>query len=198
MVEEVAHQRALTRSAEAGHPVPNVGEEALSPLLAVVANVDAGLELSRDHRGRGLFHGATELVDVNVFATAATSVQLRKRGRPGEAARMRREDPRLARAHDTSDNGCLAWDGRRGHSHLHERTDLRADRATMPGWSPSSRCKNEILPTHHRAARSPHGHPGRGSRTLGRRAEAPAGGANLRPGAIRTTTTGPALIEAFA
>ena len=42
---QVAHERALARVAEPGHPVLHVGDEALPRLLAVVADVDADLHL---------------------------------------------------------------------------------------------------------------------------------------------------------
>ena len=41
---------ALARAAEAGHAVLHVGEEALARLLAVVADVDARVELCGDRR----------------------------------------------------------------------------------------------------------------------------------------------------
>ena len=47
VLEQVAHQRTLAGAAEPGHAVLHVGEEALPGLLAVVADVDAGVHLRR-------------------------------------------------------------------------------------------------------------------------------------------------------
>ena len=55
---QVPHERTLARVAEPGHAVLHVGDEALPGLLAVVADVDAGLHLVGDRRGRGLLDGA--------------------------------------------------------------------------------------------------------------------------------------------
>ena len=48
VLDEVAHERPLARPAEARHAVLHVGEEALPGLLAVVADVDADVELGGD------------------------------------------------------------------------------------------------------------------------------------------------------
>jgi hypothetical protein len=43
--QDVAHQRAVALAAVAGKPVLDISEEAFARLFAVVADVDAGVEL---------------------------------------------------------------------------------------------------------------------------------------------------------
>ena len=54
---EVAHQRPPRRAAEAAHALGDVGEKAAARLLAVVADVDPGVELPRDTGACGLGRG---------------------------------------------------------------------------------------------------------------------------------------------
>ena len=51
VVEQVPHEGPLARAAESGHPVLDVGDEALARLLPVVADVDPRLDL-RGHDAR--------------------------------------------------------------------------------------------------------------------------------------------------
>ena len=85
---------ALAGVAEARHPVLDVGEEALAGLLAVVADVDARLDLGGDARGGRLLDGALQLVGVDRLAAAAPAVQLGQRGGPGQAPGVGRQDAR--------------------------------------------------------------------------------------------------------
>ena len=106
VLEQVAHQRPLARAAEPGHPVLHVGEEALAGLLAVVADVDAGVDLRRDHRrGRGLDR-PPELGVVDLLAPAAPTVQLGQRLGSREAPGVGGEEPRLAEQHGIAPASC--------------------------------------------------------------------------------------------
>ena len=92
VLEQVADQRPMAGAAEAGHPVLHVGEEALARLLAVVADVDAGVDLAAitaavaSATARRSSSGSTD------FAAAAPAVQLGQRRRPRQAARVGGED----------------------------------------------------------------------------------------------------------
>jgi hypothetical protein len=99
MLPEVAHELAVARVAEPGHAVPDVGEEALPGLLAVVADVDAGVDLRRDARRGGGLDRLGHLLGVDGVAPAAPAVQLGQGGRPREAAGMGGHDPRFAGQH---------------------------------------------------------------------------------------------------
>ena len=96
MLRQVSHHRPLTRVAETGHAVLHVGEEALAGLLAVVADVDAGLELFPDdvtHSGFGL---AREGGGLDGFPVVLAHEQIAKRRRPRKTAGMRGQDAVVA------------------------------------------------------------------------------------------------------
>ena len=103
VLEQVAHQRPLARAAEAGHAVLHVGEEALPGLLAVVADVDAGLDLGGDRPPRS----PSSMARCSSSASTA-SPRLRRpcssasAGGPGQAPGVGGEDPRLAGEHPRS------------------------------------------------------------------------------------------------
>ncbi len=99
MVEQVLHEGTLARTTEPGHPVLDVGDEALACLLAVVADVDAGLHLRGDHLGGGLLHRPLQLGRVDVLAPAAPAVQLGQGAGPGQAPGVGGEEPLLAVQH---------------------------------------------------------------------------------------------------
>ena len=80
----------------------HVGDEALPGLLAVVADVDAGLDLGGDGRRGRLLDGPLQLVGVDRLAAAAPPVQLGQRRRAGQAAGVGGQDPRLAGEHGVS------------------------------------------------------------------------------------------------
>src|SRR4029079_18163140 len=81
------------------HAVRHVREEALPRLLSVVPDVDPGLDLVRDaHRGR-VGDRALELVGIDGLAATTASVQFCERRRTRQAARVRRQEAALARAH---------------------------------------------------------------------------------------------------
>ena len=87
-MDDVAHDRPLADAAEAAHAVLHVGEEALARLLAVVADVDAGLELAGDDVPRRLLDRRGEGGRVDRLAPALAHEQLQQR--PDCAAGCRR------------------------------------------------------------------------------------------------------------
>ena len=74
VVEQVCHQLPVARSSETRHPVAHIGEEALTRLLAVVADVDARTELSGDARPGCVLDGGLHLDGVHELAPAALAV----------------------------------------------------------------------------------------------------------------------------
>ena len=76
-----------------GHAVLHVGEEALAGLLAVVADVDAGIDLGGDHVGGGVLDGGAQLVGVDAsprLRRPCSSASAGGRGRlPAWVVRMR-------------------------------------------------------------------------------------------------------------
>ena len=87
MLDEVAHDRPVAGAAEPGHAVLHVGEEALAGLLAVVADVDARLDLGRDDLRAGLLDRPLQLRRVDLLAPAAPAVQLGQGGGPRAGSR---------------------------------------------------------------------------------------------------------------
>ena len=100
VVEQVLHERAPAHAPEPGHPVLDVGDEALARLLAVVADVDPGLDLRGDDGGGGGAHRSAELGRVDVLAPTAPAVELGEGTRPGQAPGVGGEHRRLALQHD--------------------------------------------------------------------------------------------------
>ena len=90
---------ALSRAAEAGHPVLDVGDEALARLLPVVADVDPGLDLRGDDGAVASTTARCQLVGVDVLAPAPAAVELGERPGPGQAPGVGGEDPGLAAQH---------------------------------------------------------------------------------------------------
>ena len=92
MVDEVTHQGALAGVAEPGHAVLHVGEEALSGLLAVVADVDSRGVLRGDDVRRGLLDRGTQHVGRHRLATAPPAVHLREPLGSRQTPRVGREN----------------------------------------------------------------------------------------------------------
>jgi len=92
MRDEVAHERAPALSTEPGHPVLHVGEEALAGLLAVVADVDADLDLRRDRLLGRVRDGGRQFVGIDQLTPRPASVQLGEGRRAGQAAGVGGED----------------------------------------------------------------------------------------------------------
>ena len=98
----VAHRRTLALAAEAAHAVADVGEEALARLLAVVADVDAALELAGDAAPGRLPHGRCDSGRLDRLAAAHPQLQLHQGCRPRQATGVRGQDPRFAALHCAS------------------------------------------------------------------------------------------------
>ena len=95
----VAYRRTLALAAEAAHAVADVGEEALARLLAVVADVDAALELAGDAAPGRLPHGCRDSGRLDRLAAAHPQLQLHQWCRPRQASGVRGQDPRFAALH---------------------------------------------------------------------------------------------------
>jgi hypothetical protein len=80
----------------------HVKEEALALLLAVVADVDPGVELFGDHLAERVAASRGEFGGIDRLAARAAHVQPDQLGRPRQAAGVRGQDPFIAPAH-----GCL-------------------------------------------------------------------------------------------
>jgi hypothetical protein len=99
---EITRHAAIADTAEAAHPFRRIRREADPGLLAVVAHVDADLELLPDrvtHRRRGL---AGEGGAVDGLSAVLAHEEVAERRRTGEAADVGGEDPVLAAPHDVS------------------------------------------------------------------------------------------------
>ena len=76
MFEQVLHERALAHAPEPGHPVLDVGDEALARLLPVVADVDPDIDLGGDDLRGGGLHRSRQLRRVDLLAPAPPAVEL--------------------------------------------------------------------------------------------------------------------------
>ena len=94
----VAHERPVALAAEAAQAVLDVGEEALARLLAVVADVDAGVTLLRMTSSVAASTcAASALASTGSRLLRATNTRRARRAR--QAAGMRGEDARVAALH---------------------------------------------------------------------------------------------------
>ena len=89
---ELAPAAALGFAAEARHALRHIGLEADALLLAVVADVDAGLLLLGDHMAHRLLHRGVQLRLVVAFAGLAPHQKLAQRRAARQAADMRGQD----------------------------------------------------------------------------------------------------------
>ena len=184
---EVAHERPLAGVAEAGHAVLHVGDEALPRLLAVVADVDAGLDLLGDDGRGGLLDRA-----LRSSSGSTSSPRLRRpcisasAGRAREAAGVGGEEPRLARQHA----GSLTY--RSGMSDVRPAGPKTATwwRASPPRGSSPTPCSGGCSATRP-AARAARGALRRAVRRHGARTAAPST-CSMRPappcGGVPTST----------
>src|SRR5262249_4081851 len=95
-------------AAEAPHPLGRVGREADPRLLAVVADIDARLELLPDHMTHGGFGLAREDGGWDRLATVLAHEQVAKRRRPRKTAGMCGEDAFVAALRMASGAGAGA------------------------------------------------------------------------------------------
>ena len=102
IARHVGHQRPLRTAPETAHPMLDEGEEALARRLAVVADVDAGGRLPRDHVGDGGVDLRLQVRLVDRLAAKPLGVQLPEPLWPRQAAGVRGEDAlRLLYGHRT-------------------------------------------------------------------------------------------------
>src|SRR5581483_2668421 len=106
-IDQVLGQLAAAGAAEAAHAPGHVGREPRARLLAVVADVDAGLELTGDDAGDRRPDLALEIRGRHRLPAVLTHQQLPERRGAGQAAHVGGEDARLAPEHAR----CLLTDG---------------------------------------------------------------------------------------
>src|SRR5207245_11781629 len=99
VIGEVPRHAPLARASEAAHPFRRIGRESDPGLFAVVADVDARLELPGDHMAYGRLGLADEDAAVDSLAAVLAHEQIAERGRAGEAADMGGQDPVLTSFH---------------------------------------------------------------------------------------------------
>ena len=89
---ELAPAAALGLAAETGHALRHIGLEADTLLLAVIADVYAGLPLLGDHMAHRLLHLGVELRLLVAFTGLAPHQKLAQHCATRQAADMRGED----------------------------------------------------------------------------------------------------------
>ena len=89
----------LPRAAEPGQPVADVEQERVALLLAIVADVDAGLGLLRHDGGERRLAGRVQRGRIDRLAARAARIQPGQLDRPRQAAGMGGQDPLLASTH---------------------------------------------------------------------------------------------------
>ena len=91
-MDDVAHHGPLAGAAKAAHAVLHVGEEALARLLAVVADVDAGLELACHDVACRFLDGGGKGSGINVLAAVLAHEQLEERWAARQAKNFAESD----------------------------------------------------------------------------------------------------------
>src|SRR5439155_1222816 len=99
MLGDVPRHPPRARAAEAPHPPRRIGGEADARLLAIVADVDAGLELAGDHVAHGRLRLARERRRVDRLPAVQAHQQIAQRGRTRQAAGVGGQDSGLASLH---------------------------------------------------------------------------------------------------
>src|SRR3989441_1450866 len=99
MLGDVPRHPPRAGAAEAPHPPRRIGGEADARLLAIVADVDAGLELAGDHVAHGRLRLARERRRVDRLPAVQAHQQIAQRGRTRQAAGVGGQDPGLASLH---------------------------------------------------------------------------------------------------
>src|SRR5205807_9608682 len=93
---------ALPAAAKAAHAVADIEEERLALLLAVVADVDAGLDLLVDDPAQGFLAEPVKLGRVDLAAARPPDIEPGQLGRARQAAGMGRQDALVAPSHRSS------------------------------------------------------------------------------------------------
>ncbi len=99
---DIAARPALPRAAEPGHAMADVEEKRLALLLAVIADIDAVLDLLGDDLGDGVLAALDHLARIDRIAASAPDVEPGELRRAGQAAGMRGQDAFVAPAHRRS------------------------------------------------------------------------------------------------
>ena len=106
---DVGARGPLPAAAEAGQPFAQIEEERLAPLLAVVADIDAGLGLLRHDRLHGLAASRREVTRVDRLAARAPDEQVGEGFRPRQAAGVGGEDAFGAAPHEETARRVRTW-----------------------------------------------------------------------------------------
>ena len=96
---DVGAGRPLPAAAEPGQPAPEIEKKGIALLLAVVADVDAGLALPVDALPHGIAAGAHDLGLIHRRAGSAQRIKARQLSRPRQAAGVSGENSRGAALH---------------------------------------------------------------------------------------------------
>src|ERR1051325_865048 len=96
---DIAARPALPAAAEPAHAVADIEEEGLALLLAIVADIDAGLSLLVDDLPRRLLAEPVELGRIDLTAARPLDIETRQLRWPRQAAGVGRQDSVLAPAH---------------------------------------------------------------------------------------------------
>jgi hypothetical protein len=99
VLDQVAGQRTPALAAEPAHPTRDVGREPSPRLLAVVADVHAGVELTLDHVPHGRLGLAGQLGGVDRLAGVLSHQQFAQGGVAGNAADVGRQDALVTASH---------------------------------------------------------------------------------------------------
>src|SRR4029077_19400738 len=96
----VAARPAPPAPADPAHAVAEIEKEGFALLLAIVADVDAGLDLLVDDSTERRLAEPVELGPVDRAAAGALDIEMGQFGRARQAAGMRRQDALIAPLHD--------------------------------------------------------------------------------------------------
>ncbi len=96
MFDQIQGEAPLALATEAAHPPRRIGRKADARLLAVVADVDARLELLPDHVTHGGFGLAGEGGGVDGFPAVLAHEEIAKRRRSRKTAGVRGQDAIVA------------------------------------------------------------------------------------------------------
>jgi hypothetical protein len=96
---DVRARRAFPAAAQPGKPVAQVEKKRFALLLAVVADVDAGLRLFGHHPGERRLAGGIERSRIDCLAARAGDIEARQLFRARQAARVGRENAVVAAQH---------------------------------------------------------------------------------------------------
>ncbi len=111
ILRHVAKPWALTAATESGHAVLHVGEEAFTWVFAVVADINATVELFHDGFAGGRDDCLPELFFVHQRSFETSGLQFDQSVTAGQAARVGGENSRTGCLHGFSSNDASCFNG---------------------------------------------------------------------------------------